>query len=645
MKHNKYPHIFSPITIGNTVFRNRIFTAPATPHLLQTDEQYPTEAVIAYYAEKAKGGSACVCIGGHNMDKDAPPDPGHTNLNIRVPTTHRYWSQLTDRIHMYGAKASLELLAFEYHAEVDGQLCYVSPSGDYGPMITKEQMEAIAEDHADCAEAAVKCGFDSIFIHGGHGLFLFRMLSPLFNKRTDEFGGSMENRARFANMILDAIRRRVGNKILIEWRVSGDELAPAGYNGFKVEDCIEFLKLIEDKIDIAHVSAGNMSIAGTEGIMHPTIFLKPGCNAYLAAQVKAAGIKVPVLTLGAFQTPELMEKALADGGADIISMARGTIADPEAVFKARDGIEDEIIPCIKCFHCLEYSTAPRFACSVNPTVGREAELKTVLEPPVRKKKVVVIGGGPAGMQAAVTAAKRGHQVILMERDTELGGKLKCAAAADFKYDLNNFMNYLRRMVEKNDIEVRLGKDATPEIVAAEQADVVIAALGADASRPPVPGIEKAIAAEEIYHMDADALGKTAVIIGGGDIGCETALYLAQKGVRVVIVEMLRALCPETFSLTRYAMLNLLAETRLASAYMGASCAEVTDTGVVVRDSYGMTQEVDADMVILAAGMKPRNAAAESFRQCAPEFFAVGDCVTAKNVRTATRTAFDAASVI
>jgi len=207
------------------------------------------------------------------------------------------------------------------------------------------------------------------------------------------------------------------------------------------------------------------------------------------------------------------------------------------------------------------------------------------------------------------------------------------------------MNYLRRMVEKNDIEVRLGKDATPEIVAAEQADVVIAALGADASRPPVPGIEKAIAAEEIYHMDADALGKTAVIIGGGDIGCETALYLAQKGVRVVIVEMLRALCPETFSLTRYAMLNLLAETRLASAYMGASCAEVTDTGVVVRDSYGMTQEVDADMVILAAGMKPRNAAAESFRQCAPEFFAVGDCVTAKNVRTATRTAFDAASVI
>ncbi len=645
MTHNKYPHLFSPITIGGTVFRNRVFTAPATPHLLQTDEQYPTEALIAYYAEKAKGGSACVCIGGHNMDKNAPPDPGHTNLNIRVPSTHRYWSQLTDRIHMYGAKASLELLAFEYHAEVDGQLCYVSPSGDYGPMITKEQMEAIAEDHADCAEAAVKCGFDSIFIHGGHGLFLFRMLSPLFNRRTDEFGGSMENRARFAIMILDAIRRRVGNKILIEWRVSGDELAPEGYNGFKIDDCIEFLRLIEDRIDIAHISAGNMSISGTEGIMHPTIFLKPGCNAYLAAQVKAAGIKVPVLTLGAFQTPQLMEQTLAEGGADIISMARGTIADPEAVFKARDGQEDEIIPCIKCFHCLEYSTAPRFACSVNPTVGREAELKTVLEPPKRKKNVIVIGGGPAGMQSAITAAKRGHHVTLIEKSSTPGGKLNCAAAADFKYDLNNFVAYQRRMVEKLGIDLRLGVEATPEMVEAMQPDVVIAALGADFSRPPVPGIENAITAEDVYHLPHSQLGQSAVIIGGGDIGCETALYLAQKGIQVTIVEMQRDLCPETFSLTRYAMLNLLAKTRLASAFMSASCAEINDSGVVVKDRFGMTRQIDAEMVILAAGMKPRQSAAESFRQCAPEFFAVGDCVNPKNVRTATRTAFDAASVI
>lgn len=639
MLHSKYPTMFSPIRIGNTLFRNRIFTAPATPHLLQRDEQYPTEALIAYYEEKARGGSACVCVAGHNMDTKAPEDPAHTNLNIRVETTHRYWTQMADRIHMHGAKMSLELLAFEYHKD---QESYWSINGDYGPMITKEAMEEIAQDYADCAEAAVRCGIDSIFIHGGHGLFLFRMLSSLFNQRTDEFGGSLENRARFAVMILDAIRQRVGNKILIEYRVSGDELAPQGYEGFRVEDCIEFLRLIEDKIDIAHISAGNMSIPGTEGIMHPTIYCAPGCNAYLARTVKESGISVPVLTLGAFQSPDLIEQTLATGGADLVSMARGTIADPEAVVKARDGREDEIIPCIKCFHCLEYTTAARFACSVNPTVGREAELRTVLAPPQRKKKVVVVGGGPAGMQAAITAAQRGHQVVLFEKENQLGGKIKTAEKPDFKYDLRNFLNYQRNMVSKLPIDLRLGVEATPQLVEAEKPDAVIAALGSRAVIPPIPGVEKALLAEAVYTMEPQDLGDNVVIIGGGEVGCETALYLAEMGKQVTIVELRRNLSPETFSLTRYAMMQRLSGTGRVYAYTGVSCGEIDDGSVTLKDGYGGTGTIPASAVILAAGLKPETQAADSFALCAPEFAQVGDCVTAKNVRLAVRNGYDAA---
>ena len=642
----KYPHLFSPITIGGVTFKNRIWSAPAGTHLLAGLEEYPNEAVIAYYANKAKGGSANITFSAQNMDIHAPKDDYHAHENILKKGNRKMWRQLTDVVHYYGAKISLELLAFEYHRpDSEGNLLSytVNGHGKRFPMLTRPVMEEIAEEYAEAAEAALESGFDMILIHGGHGLVLSQILSPKFNTRRDEFGGTLENRAKFPTMILDAIRARVGRKLLIEYRISGSELTEGG---FTTEDCIEYLKMIQDRIDIAHISCGSF-YSETEHIMHPSNFLSAGCNAYLARAVKESGqIHIPVLTLGAFQHPELMEQTIASGGADLVAMARGTIADAFVPDKALTGREDEIIPCIRCFHCLDYGRNTAFACSVNPTVGREYRLKLLEEAPTDRKTVAVIGGGPAGMEAAIVAAQRGHRVTLFEKSPQLGSKLVFSRQTEFKNDLRKFLDYQIHMVEKLGVEVRLNTEATPELIADLHPDAVLAAVGADPIIPPIPGVngKNVITAEQCYEMGLRGmdLGQKVAVIGGGLVGCETALYLSMYlGKQVTLVEMTRAVAQEEYSIPRQALVEHLAQ--YVTCYCGVRCTGITEDGIEVEDSYGGSGLLEADTVVLAAGMRARSLDAERFRGLSLFFEPIGDCVTAKNVRGATRSAYDAAS--
>lgn len=640
----QYPHMFSPITIGGVTFKNRIWSAPAGAHLLYGKEGYPNDHVVAYYANKARGGSANITVSAQNMDIYQEYDNVHAHENIFDSENHRFWNHLTDAIHFYGAKASLELLGFSYHGRnYKGELVSYSVNGEEGTQILdKAAMESIASIYADAAKNALKCGFDMILIHGGHGLILSQMLSPKFNTRTDEFGGCLENRAKFPIMILDAIRARVGKKLLIEYRISGSELG--GDDCFTPDDCVAFLEMVQDKIDIAHISAGSF-FTDTEHIMHPNNFLLPGHNTYLAEYVKKSGkIHIPILTLGAYQQPKDIEAALAAGKADIVAMARGTIADAALVNKSRKGKEDEIIPCIKCFHCLDYRRAATFGCSVNPTVGREARLPVLVPPKEETKKVVIIGGGPAGMEAAVTAKQRGHEVILLEKNSVLGGKLNFSRQVPFKRDLCKFMDYLIHMVEKTGVDVRLNTEATVELVESLEPDVVIAAVGAKALVPPIPGVDGAnvITAEEAYRKvkAGEDIGQKIAVLGGGDVGCETAVYLAQEaGKTVSLVEMTDTLAAASCAIPRTAITKEI-ET-CVDAHTGSRCTGITKDGITYVDAEG-EHSIQADTVVLSAGMVPQKAQAEAFRMIAGEFFPIGDCVKANNVRTAVRTGYDSA---
>ena len=640
----KYPHMFSPITIGGVTFKNRIWSAPAGAHLLYGKEGYPNDHVVAYYANKARGGSANITVSAQNMDIYQEYDNVHAHENIFDSENHRFWNHLTDAIHFYGAKASLELLGFSYHGRnYKGELVSYSVNGEEGTQILdKAAMESIASIYADAAENALKCGFDMILIHGGHGLILSQMLSPKFNTRTDEFGGCLANRAKFPIMILDAIRARVGKKLLIEYRISGSELG--GDDCFTPDDCVAFLEMVQDKIDIAHISAGSF-FTDTEHIMHPNNFLLPGHNTYLAEYVKKSGkIHIPILTLGAYQQPQDIEAALAAGKADIVAMARGTIADAALVNKSRKGKEDEIIPCIKCFHCLDYRRAATFGCSVNPTVGREARLPVLVPPKEETKKVVIIGGGPAGMEAAITAKQRGHEVILLEKNSVLGGKLNFSRQVPFKRDLCKFMDYLIHMVEKTGVEVRLNTEATVELVESLEPDVVIAAVGAKALVPPIPGVDGAnvITAEEAYRKvkAGEDIGQKIAVLGGGDVGCETAVYLAQEaGKTVSLVEMTDTLAAASCAIPRTAITKEI--EKCVDAHVNSRCTGITKDGITYVDAAG-EHSIQADTVVLSAGMVPQKDQAEAFRMIAGEFFPIGDCVKANNVRTAVRTGYDSA---
>ncbi len=597
-----YPLLFTPLQVGNLTFRNRLLSAPNMMCALNPDGS-PTDTMVAYYEEKARGGAAQVTVGDTPVEERGFTTPRHPIVNA---STVQKWSEVARAIRQHGAVASLELnhggrvsnsavTGFQTLGPVDE----VKTNGTTVKGASAQELEELAAAFANTARLVKQAGFDMLMLHGAHGWLLDQFLSPKYNRRTDGFGGSLENRAKFPLMVIDAVRAAVGPKFPIEYRV-GPELIEGGLS---VEDVVAFCCLIENKVDLIHVSAGLDTVPDFAVKTHPTMFLPHMPNAQYAAAVKQAVTRCPVVAVGSITSPEEAEQVLAEGKADAVAMVRSLIADPYLPQKAREGRTGDIRPCLRCLDCLTgMQTKTQFACAVNPRTGHEFRLDVSEKPAASRKTVLVVGGGPGGLTAAATAARRGHRVILAEKDGSLGGLLKFTDYDTLKSDLKRLKDYLIRQVEQAGVEVRLNTTVTPDLAAALQPDALLIAAGSTPVVFPLPGIETAQHATTAY-TNLDALGQTVAVMGGGLVGCETALFLAETGRDVTIIEMQDAVAPDANWMHRTAMLQRFSQTPNLQIRTGLRCAAVTPEGVEAQDKTGASVLIPAQSKIYAFGQR------------------------------------------
>ena len=600
---NPYPNLFSPIRVGPLRFKNRIIAAPT--QIRQKDPNgHMNDYGIAYQARKAQGGAAQVTIG------DTPVEPlyGATQFNsfqLDSPGAMSSLSEAAGAIRQYGAIPSLELShggkiavpAFNNGHEPIGPMELVKPDGTKIHAMDQTMIDYIVGKYAEGAKTIQKCGFEMCTVHAGHGWLLSQFLSPLSNQRKDGYGGSLENRARLCVEVVEAIKKTCGKNFVIELRISGDEFVE---NGFHLEDMIEFCKMIEAKVDILHVSAGLHGVPSGLMRMFPSNLLPHGCNVYLAEAIKK-NVHIPVATVGGISSPEEAEDIIASGKADFVSLARALIADPDFPNKARHGIP--VRPCLRCLNCLKSMNDCRhLSCAVNPTVGSEHRLRGATGPGA-SKKVLVIGGGPAGMSAAVTAQQLGHRVILCERTGKLGGLLNHVDVDPRKDDLRRYRDYLVNKTLSCGADIRLNTDVSRDLIEALRPEAVICAVGSAPILPPIPGLKEsgALSAMEAHEPGAE-IGKRVVVIGGGLVGCETALYFADLGREVSILEMAPMLAQEDAPLHRMGLIQALDSV---SIYTGHRCTGITASGVQAVTPDGDTVTIPADTIVYAAGMRAK----------------------------------------
>ena len=641
----EYPHLCSYLHVGKVTLRNRMVSAPmGFPDL--TEDGCLTEGTIAFYENRAKGGAAIVTVSEACVDYAHGKSHGRL-INLTNPGVLAGLTNAARAIKRHGALANIEL----NHAGMlsDFDVVDAERTGDrnfhYGPVdcvvnntevrgMTKEMIAETVKKWADGAALCKKAGFDMVMIHAGHGWLIHQFLSPLTNTRTDEYGGSFENRARLAVEIIDAVRETVGPDFPIEVRFSGIEMAEGGVSQ---ADAIAFAELIQDKVDILHVSAGGEP---EFHVTHPSMFAAPGCNVKYAAEIKKH-VHIPVATVGALGEPAQMEEIIASGQADIVCMARALLADPELPKKVEQNRTDEILHCIRCFVChAERMLTQTRVCALNPEIGREYEAKFA-RPATERRRVLVVGGGPGGMQFAVTAAQRGHKVTLCEKDAALGGNLRSEYNVPFKAAFPKYRKTMARRMELAGVEVRLNTEVTPAFVREFAPDALIVAVGAESLILPLPGMDgKNVVPATLLAQREGEIGKKVAVLGGGMVGCESGLYLAQKGHDVTIVEMRDTVAPDANPRHRPALMEQL--DRYVTVRTGLRAAAVTDAGLLCVDREGNEVLIEADTILSAAGLKPRTELADSLRGTAPIVEVIGDCVKPDIIRGATFRAYHAA---
>nr|WP_320026295.1 FAD-dependent oxidoreductase [uncultured Acetobacterium sp.] len=635
----KYPNLCKPIQIGNVTFRNRMFSAPMGGTDITADCTIGPKST-AFYELRAKGGAASVTVS--EVVVHPQTEGSHMyHLDLHTVGSLASFTYTADAIRRHGAIASVELshsgqYAGTYLTDKDKKqgLCQWGPSATTRPdgmevrELTQELIDDIVDSYGQCAALAKRAGYEMIMVHGGHGWLVNQFLSPYFNHRTDKYGGPLENRVRFAQEVIDSVRKNVGPGFPIEFRMSGSELFEGGYG---LAEGVEIAKLMESRVDLLHISAGTYQRGF--GITHPSMFVDHGCNVYLAAEIKKH-VSVPVATLGGLNDPAMMEEIIASGKADMVDMARALLADPELPKKVMANRDEDIIKCLRCFTCMaERAVTSTRRCTVNPLIGREMDGMEII-PSGNPKKVLVAGGGPGGLQAALTAAKRGHQVILCEQSDQVGGILKGEQAIPFKYEMYELGVTLGKLAADAGVDIRLNTKATKEYVENEQVDALIIAVGSEPLCPPIPGLDKEnVVVVNDYYKKKDRITDAVVVLGGGLAGCETAIHLAREGKTVHLVEMQDELSQDANIRHRPLLLEEIAKCGI-QVHTGFKGLEIKEDGILCADAQGNEVLVPGTSVICALGQRSNKADVEALYDCALQVATIGDCVRPSTITTA-----------
>ena len=668
---NKYfPHLFSPLKVGTKTIKNRIEAAPALFAFLHYIEgtafnYHPgsPERAFRMLKAKAEGGAGIVSLGelspNHTYCKRFPFEP-EIDFECRDDEIFEITKKTAEMIKSYGALPVGELLSLGeiksdigdgWHAK--GPDAKVLEDGTIQDAFTKEEIQEHIQEYITACKWFRDAGWEGIIIHCGHGWLPAQFLSPMYNHREDEYGGSFENRARFTTELLSALREAMGPDFLIEIRVSGSEHLAGG---LEIEDAVEYCKLCEPYIDLIHVSCGHY-LSSSRSWEFTTTYAPHGANIENASIIKK-NVSIPVSVVGGINSPEQAEEAIAAGKVDMVAMGRQFFSDPAFPNKAKDGRADEIRRCLRCARCCpgpsgEHETEkwtvkfpPLDSCTINPdTVWPASHHKVLPEEmpsPKVSRKVLIIGGGCGGMQAAITAADRGHQVILCEKNDVLGGLINFTDHTDHKIDIRNFKNLLIREVEKRPVEVRLNCEVTPEMIGEIAPEAVILAVGSDDLILPIEGIENAVTAMAVYNSDFKNLGKKVIVLGGGLVGCEAAADYIDRGIETTIVEMQECLMPETTGLYRTAVHDFI-DHNGGKYEVGAKVVKV-GKDFVVAEQDGKEITLHADTVVNAMGRRAHAVDALKAAINVP-CWSIGDCVRARQIGDSIREGWTAAMEI
>ena len=672
---NQFPHLFSPLEIRGHVYRNRIETAPTMfAHAAFIPDI--SKNIYRMIEDRAAGGAAAVCIGetGINNKEGSSLSLVPTDYHIHSGPFFDVCCKYVELIHKHGALAFAEFchegqdanqLAFTKlwggGADMGDHVAYgpvdmIRPDGGVVKAFDEASMDNLCADLEVAAKFVKAAGYDGILLHGGHGFIIQQFVSPLFNTRTDEYGGSIANRAKFPIKIFEALRRGMGEDMILELRMSGEDGLPGGMTD---DDVAAFAHEIDGKIDVFHVSTG-LKLKGNRTGTFSDMYDLHGLNVEHARKIKAQMAKTKVAVIGGLNSPEHCEEIIASGAADLVSIGRQAFADTEFANKAACGHSADIRRCVRCFRCYPgvaehptdidiFDLPPEQAakasapssmghCSINPksNLGFCAD---DLPKPEQSRNVLVIGGGVAGMQAAITAAERGHQVTLVDRSDRLGGILNFTDYDEDKVDLRNFKDLMIREVSACS-KVLLNQEADQALIDTVAPDHIIIATGSSPKVPPIPGTELAIQALDTYSPDC-AIGQRVVIIGGGSTACETGLNLRAQGHDVTILGRNPRLAPETTGYYRVSMIDEL-DKRGIAYLVSTACTSIEADGVHAKNAVGEDVVYPADTIVLCTGMQANDTSALEALCGSIPHTCIGDCVKADNVATATSTAYEAA---